>query len=776
MDVLKVLGSQPLYQLLVKWARSWRAHDDFWQSLCVLAAMSIAMGVCGLWGQMARCIPLFLGIIACGLSERDERPHQRIISLLLTLLSFATAALAIELLMPHPWLFVIGLGASTFTITLFGGVGGRFNTMMSAMLVLALYSMITIDQRQEGLVVPFWRDGALLLAGALGYGLLSLGVLVIAHHRHLPRHLSLLYTQLGRYMMLRSEQFVPVKGQNVRQRERQLAKLHGVLVQSFALSYDSVMQTLATSRNSVRAARDKLLLERAERLFERASSSHHSHDVLVNAFYHSDVLFRCQRLMKLQGEVCCSLATMLHEPAHARIASDERTRANQDLLDAWYYLDSTSGAITSASRVTDPASVTIDHYSGSTDSVSDRHEVSQPRKGAYQVLQRLIDNLCALERELEQLSEVAREAREAPPHSVLDVASAPRVLWRRFWLLLTPHNPTFRHAVRLSCALMTGYILIQLLDPSQGYWIMLTTVFVCRPSFGATHKALRQRIMGTLAGLFMGWAMLRLFPIPELQAGMAVVAGVLFFLLRQKHYALATCAITLMVLCCFNQVGNSFTLIWPRLLDTLLGTLIASAAVCFILSDWKGARLEPKVSAALVNMARYLTILIEQYSQGRQETSELLTARQDARQSDAALVSLLSNLDQVPYRSVSILTVAGYQLHGQLHALLGYLTALRVHRPEGVLPQALILTVSAWHIAEALTLMADYVTGKVTDAAVVQQGVRAVQHSAERISHDQNEDAQRFAYDQLEAMMYHLEPLQDAVLKMRALLMENGNK
>ena len=744
MDVLKVLGSRSLYQLLVKWARSWRAHDDFWQSLCVLAAMSLAMGVCGLWGQMARCIPLFLGIIACGLSERDERPRQRIVSLLLTLISFAIAALAIELLMPHPWLFAIGLGLSTFVITLFGGVGGRFNTMMSAMLVLALYSMITIDQRQLNSTVPLWRDGALLLAGALGYGLMSLGVLTIAHRRHLPRHLSLLYTQLGRYMVLRSEQFVPVKGLDVRERERALAQLHGTLVQSFALSYDSVMQTLATSRNSVRAARDQLLLERAERLFERASSSHHSRDVLVNAFYHSDVLFRCQRLLRLQGEACCSLAAVLHEPEHARVASDQRTRAHNDLLNAWDYVD--------------PA--------------SEQREVPQRRKGAHQVLQRLIDNLSALEQELARLPEVGREAREAPPHDVLAVASAPRMLWMRFRLLLTPLNPTFRHAVRLSCALMMGYLLIQWLDPSQGYWIMLTTVFVCRPSFGATHKALRQRIMGTLAGLFMGWALLRLFPIPELQAGTAVVSGVLFFLLRQKHYALATCAITLMVLCCFNQVGNSFTLIWPRLLDTLLGTLISSAAVCFILPDWKGARLEPKVSAALTHMARYLPMLIEQYTQGRKETSALLTARQDARQSDAALVSLLSNLDQVPYRSVSVLTVAGYQLHAQLHALLGYLTALRVHRPEGVLPAAPALDACAQHLVTALTQMAGYITARTPDDNVMDQAVASAQHSASAVLLEKHDGAQRFAFEQLEAMTHHLEPLKEAVVKMRALLAE----
>ena len=758
MNPLKVLITPSLFQLPLKWACYWRAHDDFWQTLCVLVAMSLAMMGCVFWGQMARCIPLFLGIIACALSERDEPPRQRIISLLLTLLSFITAAVAIELLMPHPWLFATGLCCSTFIITLFGGVGGRFNTIMPSMLVLALFSMITLDQRDSAAAhMPFLRDGILLLLGALAYGVLSLGVLVITRRCSLPRHLIVLYTQLGRYMTLKSEQFIPLKGRDVRVRERQLAELHGLLVQALMFSHDNVAQTLSTSRNSVRAARDQLLLARAERLFERASSSHHSYDVLVNAFYHSDILFRCQHLMRLQGEACSSLAAVLHKPEQARIASDERTRAYDDLQSAWDYLNKTMSQ----------------HSSGAVSPVSSAS--SATFKGPHRVLERLIDNLSALEKELSQFHEVALEAHDAPRYPALRAVSTPRALLRRLRLMMTADNPTFRHALRLSCALMAGYGLIQWLSPSHGYWIMLTTVFVCRPSFGATHRALSQRIVGTLAGLFMGWALLRLFPWSELQAGVAVIAGVLFFVLRQKHYALATCAITLMVLCCFNQVGNSFALIWPRLLDTLLGALIASAAVCLILPDWQGARLEPKASAVLTHMARYLALLVAQYVRGSGDMTALLAAGQNARQSDAALVSLLSNLDQVPYRSVSVLVVSGFQLHGQLHALLGYMTALSVHRPEQAQPEATELEACATGIIAALDAMARYIEGGKVEERDVWQRINTVEHRVREGADAAREalsDAQRFAYDQLEAMSRHLSPMCDALTQMRSLLVE----
>ena len=39
------------------------------------------------------------------------------------------------------------------------------------------------------------------------------------------------------------------------------------------------------------------------RLYERITSSHEHYDVLANAFFHSDVLYRCQRVVALLDRV-----------------------------------------------------------------------------------------------------------------------------------------------------------------------------------------------------------------------------------------------------------------------------------------------------------------------------------------------------------------------------------------------------------------------------------------------------------------------------------------
>lgn len=644
MGILSVVMGNKGRQTFREWRRQLLTHESFHQGLCVLIAMTLAMLISAWYGRMNISIPLFLGIIACGLSERDERPMQRVGSLLQTLIGFSIAAISIELLMPYPLLFACGLGLSTFAITLSSAAGSRYNTMMSSVLVLAVYSMITVDQRHGALPEPLWRDGALLVAGAALYGVLSLGLLALSSRQVLPRHLVTLYAELGNYLSLKSSLFEPVKGRDAQQLRVALACQHRVVLQALSDAQDVVCQTLQATRLSRRAARDMRLFSRAEALFERASSSHFQYSGLLASFYHSDILFRCQRLLALQGEACRTLALTLRQQGNAK--ADSRRQAFDDLRDSFAHV----------------------RESG----------IYREVKVSVQALEALVTNLTVLETMLTSAETPNPEGDSLSTVPVLPQAS----MGTRLRLALTPRNPTFRHAVRLSAALVAGYLLLQALDPAQGFWILLTTVFVCRPTFGATHRILRQRIAGTIAGLIGAWALITLFPDPMIQCTIAVAAGVAFFMLRLRHYSLATGAITLMVLCCFNQIGNGYSLVLPRLIDTLLGAMIASLAVYCILPDWKGHRLERDSAAALRACGRYLSLLSQQYVTGRQDDSAYLQARREAHLTDTALSSCLSYLDQSPHHSNTALTVAGYQVLAQTNGLLGHLTALSVHRTQ----------------------------------------------------------------------------------------------
>ncbi|NMV26716.1 TIGR01666 family membrane protein, partial [Vibrio parahaemolyticus] len=102
---------------------------------------------------------------------------------------------------------------------------------------------------------------------------------------------------------------------------------------------------------------------------------------------------------------------------------------------------------------------------------------------------------------------------------------------------------------------------------------------------------LTARVIGTLAGLLIGVPLLTFFPSQESQLVFIVISGVMFFAFRMNNYGYATGFITLLVLFLFNQLGEGYAVVLPRLADTLIGCVLAVGAVLVILPDWQSRRL-----------------------------------------------------------------------------------------------------------------------------------------------------------------------------------------
>jgi uncharacterized membrane protein YccC len=101
-------------------------------------------------------------------------------------------------------------------------------------------------------------------------------------------------------------------------------------------------------------------------------------------------------------------------------------------------------------------------------------------------------------------------------------------IWLRLRNNLTPESALFRHAVRMSVVLCAGYAIIQITGLHHGYWILLTSLFVCQPNYNATRHRLTLRIVGTIAGIALGLPVLYFVPSQEGQLILIVVTGVLF--------------------------------------------------------------------------------------------------------------------------------------------------------------------------------------------------------------------------------------------------------
>ncbi|MFL1523945.1 YccS family putative transporter [Pseudomonas sp. O230] len=713
------MPSTPFRQSL---RRLW-ALDKFSYSVRVFIALTGSMALCWYQDEMGLLIPLFLGIIASALAETDDSWQGRLNSLAVTLVCFIVAALSVELLFPYPVLFIIAFALASFCLTMLGALGERYGAIASATLILSVYTMIGVDQR-GGAVTDFWHEPVLLVAGAAWYGLLSVLWQAMFSNQPVQQSLARLFRELGFYLKLKSSLFEPIRQMNVEARRLELAQQNGRVVAALNAAKEIILHRVGNGRPGSKVSRYLKLYFLAQDIHERASSSHYPYNALADAFFHSDVLFRCQRLLRQQGKACRALA--------------ESIQMRQPFIYDASFAEALSDLHAS-----------LEHL---------RIQSNPAWRGLLRSLRALAANLGTLDRLLSDASNPDALA-DATDSSLLD--RSPRSLkdvWIRLRTQLTPTSLLFRHALRLPLALSIGYGMVHLIHPSQGYWIILTTLFVCQPNYGATRRKLGQRIIGTAIGLTVAWALFDLFPNPLIQSCFAIAAGVVFFINRTTRYTLATAAITLMVLFCFNQVGDGYGLFLPRLFDTLLGSLIAGLAVFLFLPDWQGRRLNKVLANTLTCNSIYLRQIMQQYAAGKSDDLAYRLARRNAHNADAALSTTLANMLMEPGHFRKEADV-GFRFLVLSHTLLSYLSGLGAHR-ETLLPTDVreqLIEGAGVKLAASIDEIAQGLASKLP-IAIQSDEEEALANELEQMP-DEIDEGQRLVQTQLALICRQLGPL-----------------
>ena len=661
--------------------QSSRIRETVSSSLRFILGLTGIMGVCWLMDWPQAIMPLLLGVIASALAETDDNWRGRLWAQVIVLSCFALMIFAVRSSLAQPVILMLVLAVAAFVLTLLGALGDRYRTIATATLIMSLYAAMAIEPHTNHSVAQ--GQEILLLSGAAWYGVISVAWSAAFPRRPVEQSLARVFDTLGEYLALKSRLLEPVRGIDLEQIRLALAMHNGRVVDALNAAKESLFSRVNPKHvpDWLRVALHRYFI--AQDVHERTSSSHEQYAILADTFFHSDVLYRCQRVLALLGKDCLAVAASIR--AQEKGAGDGATvRALEDMEAA------------------------IAHIKTATDS-----SAGEIGERARRALRALASNLNVLTQEICGLFQ--QDRLRMPLDATLQ-DSQPRKLSdfrQRLCAQMSLRSPLLRHAIRLSLALMAGYSLMLITGDTHGYWILLTIVFVCTPQYGATLTRLLERISGTVLGLVIGWAVLRLFPDELAQSAFTVAAGVLFFMLRTTRYTWATAGITMLVLLSFNQVGDGYGLIVPRLLDTLAGSLIAGVSVWLVLPSWHSLRLPRLAAEALRTQSRYLGEVIAQYGNaGKHDNLSYRIARRDAHNADAALSSALTAAAKEPaYVRRNI--AAGTRFLVLSHTLLNYLSALGAHR-SAYLEAAADVVSTAESLKMALDRVADSLkAGKV---------------------------------------------------------------
>ena len=589
-------------------------------------------------------IPLTLGVVAAGISDIDDRFSVRIMNLIYTYIGFFITAASVQLLFPYPAAFAIGLIVSCIGWILLGSLGRRYATIAYGCLVVSVYSMLGVHLFEQWYLQP-----ALLVAGAAWYGLLSTISFLLFPVRKLQDQLSASYHALGSFLFAKSNLFdVDMTPSSYQQSMIDLALENGKLIAIFNDMRMALLTRLKGDRGQKDTRRSLQYYFVAQDIHERADSAHIDYQKLAKIFQHSDILFRFQRILTIQGKACQDLANCIL--TRTRYVHNKRFKHSFENL-----------------------RLSLEKLHA--DQVYDQVRIN--------ALFALYQNLKSIDAQLHNL-ETERNiqlinAQQAENQLKDDDLKGWNDMMVRVKQHLTPESVLFRHAVRLSIVLFIGYIFIQLTHIAYGYWILLTALFVCQPNFNATKRRLYLRIVGTLIGIIVGLAIIYFIPSLQGQLVMLVLSGVLFFELRSKQYAQATAFITILALINFNLDGSAFAAGLPRLIDTIIGCALAWFGVSFIWPDWKFRRLPRTIQRSLQAQCKYLAEVVTQYHEGRNNALNYRVVRRAAHNNDAEVASLISTLATEPNIDPTKKAQA-FEFLCLSHTFLSYIAALGAHR------------------------------------------------------------------------------------------------
>ena len=589
-------------------------------------------------------IPLTLGVVAAGISDIDDRFSVRIMNLIYTYIGFFITAASVQLLFPYPAAFAIGLIVSCIGWILLGSLGRRYATIAYGCLVVSVYSMLGVHLFEQWYLQP-----ALLVAGAAWYGLLSTISFLLFPVRKLQDQLSASYHALGSFLFAKSNLFdVDMTPSSYQQSMIDLALENGKLISIFNDMRMALLTRLKGDRGQKDTRRSLQYYFVAQDIHERADSAHIDYQKLAKIFQHSDILFRFQRILTIQGKACQDLANCIL--TRTRYVHNKRFKHSFENL-----------------------RLSLEKLHA--DQVYDQVRIN--------ALFALYQNLKSIDAQLHNL-ETERNiqlinAQQAENQLKDDDLKGWNDMMVRVKQHLTPESVLFRHAVRLSIVLFIGYIFIQLTHIAYGYWILLTALFVCQPNFNATKRRLYLRIVGTLIGIIVGLAIIYFIPSLQGQLVMLVLSGVLFFELRSKQYAQATAFITILALINFNLDGSAFAAGLPRLIDTIIGCALAWFGVSFIWPDWKFRRLPRTIQRSLQAQCKYLAEVVTQYHEGRNNALNYRVVRRAAHNNDAEVASLISTLATEPNIDPTKKAQA-FEFLCLSHTFLSYIAALGAHR------------------------------------------------------------------------------------------------
>lgn len=495
----------------------------------LVLCLPVAAGL--LVGSLQHALLFSLVPACCNIAGLDT-PHKRFFKRLIIGASlFAGTSLAVQLLLAEHLPLPLILTILTMVLGVTAEISSLHARLLPASLLAAVFTLHLAGN------MPLWEPLLIYACGTLWYGLFNWFWLWLWREQPLRESLSLLYRQLADYCEAKY---------------------------STLLQHTDPEQALPPLLVRQQKAMD-LITQCYQQLHMLAANQHSDYKRLIRVF---------QVALDLQEHISVSL----YQPDDVKKLMKE-TFAEQVLR--W-------NAQTVAARLRVLADDILYHRYPSHFTMKQQPEALE--KIARQHEDNSVAQLCAWH--FSRIARVLTTQRPLYARDLMEEKQRRLPLLPAFKNYFSLKSTALRNAARISVMLSVASLMGSALHLQKPYWIMLTVLVVTQHGYSATRVRIVHRAAGTMAGLVIAGVTLHFHvPLGFMLTAMLLITLASYLIIR-KSYGWATVGFTITAVYTLQLLtlqGDEF--IVARLIDTLIGCLIAFGGMVWLWPQWQSGLL-----------------------------------------------------------------------------------------------------------------------------------------------------------------------------------------
>lgn len=511
-----------------------------------------------------------LGALCVAIIDQPGPLQQRIREMAGGMVLGALAVSLTGLASSHPILLLICVVSQTFLFSMFAVFGKRGAIIGLGCLIVTIATMhtpLTPDQVAQHTLIT--------LGGAFFYLCFSTLISLPLAVREEEQCLSVALFATANYVAARGEMYDP--GSDIDEGYRRLLSTQAIMSDQHQAARDMILRRLSkeTLADSPRKVMIWNVFIDMINILELLVATHTDYTLLHRKLGQSDtIVFMRDALLKMSSEIERIAQAVTREKKLMR-----RNSVKAELRALEYEIEQMK-----------------------------RDGFQQQEPETYAICIQVLRRLRNVNRLVEHmLAQTSMPAGETPLNSQQLETSLVEFLSRQSFRpgLITSNlrmdSPTLRFSLRVSLgvaiALALGLVFPQL--GPHGYWIVLTVIIIMKPAFSLTKQRNTARLIGTLLGCVLAFAVFFLTDDPETLALAMVVSIVIGFSFTIINYLIASIFMTTTLLIGLHfLLPSSYDLVAERALDTIIGSVIAFACSYFL--PWWEANSLPSLARAAI--------------------------------------------------------------------------------------------------------------------------------------------------------------------------------